>query len=351
MLRTYISIATMLAAGSAALPAQSLVMSLPRQSQRSSITQRVALTDVSIVYHRPLAGGRKVWGGAVPYGQVWRAGANENTTIEFSDPVTIEGQPLAKGIYGLHMLPTADSWTVIFSNMSSAWGSFTYNQKEDALRVTVKPQPAEMHEALTYDFDDPKPDAVTVTLRWEKVAVPFTVKADPAATLANVRNQLRNAPQYLWNGWDDAATWAVDSKTNLDEALTWTARSIQIEERFENLMTRSRVLKDLQRPTESAAARDKAMEIGNAQQVYIYGRQLQSQKQKQDAIAVYRTVAKRFPDHWLGHLAKARVAVADSDFATAMKEAQAAQSAAPEPQKSQLDALKKRIESKEDING
>jgi len=351
MLRTYVSIGVLLAAGAAALPAQSLVMSLPRQSQRSAVTQRVALTDITIVYHRPLASGRKIWGGAVPYGQVWRAGANENTTIEFTDPVTVEGQPLAKGTYGLHMIPAADSWTVIFSKMSTAWGSFTYDQKEDALRVTVKPQPAEMHEALTYDFNDVKPDSAVVTLRWEKLAVPFTVKADPEATLAAIRAQMRNAPQYLWNGWDDAATWCVDNHTNLDEALRWSDRSIQMEERFENLMTKSRILDELKRPTESAAARTKAMEIGNALQVYFYGRQLQTQKKKADAIAVYRSVAKRFPDHWLGHMAKARVAVADADFPTAMKELQAAQNAAPEAQKSQLDALKKRIESKEDING
>ncbi|HEY1496668.1 MAG TPA: DUF2911 domain-containing protein, partial [Candidatus Solibacter sp.] len=139
MLRSCLSIGILLAAGAAALPAQSLVMSLPRQSQRATVSQRVALTDITIVYHRPLVGGRKVWGGMVPYGQVWRAGANENTTIEFSDPVTVEGQPLAKGIYGLHMLPTADSWTVIFSKTAGAWGSFSYEQKEDALRVTVKP--------------------------------------------------------------------------------------------------------------------------------------------------------------------------------------------------------------------
>jgi hypothetical protein len=249
------------------------------------------------------------------------------------------------------MIPTAESWTVIFSKMSTAWGSFTYKQEEDALRVTVKPQAGEMHEALTYDFADPKADSVAVTLRWEKLAVPFTVKADPAATLAGIRNQLRNGPQYLWNGWDDAASWCADNKTNLEEALAWTGRSIQIEERFENLMTKARILKDLERATESAAVRDKAMEIGNPQQVYFYGRQLQTQKSKAEAIAVYRAVAKRFPDHWLGHLAKARVAVADADFATAMKEAQAAQSAAPEVQKPQLDGLKKRIEAKEDING
>jgi hypothetical protein len=350
MLRTYASIGLLLAAGAAALPAQSLVMSLPRQSQRSTVTQRVALTDITIVYHRPLTGGRKVWGGLVPYGQVWRAGANENTTIEFSDPVTIEGQPLARGIYGLHMIPTADSWTVIFSKMSTAWGSFSYNQKEDALRVTVKPQPAEMHEALTYDFDDVKPESAVATLRWEKVAVPFTVKADHEATLANIRNQMRNSAQYSWTGWDDAATWCADNKTNLDEALAWEDRSIQMEERFENLMTKARILDELTRPTESAAARSKAMQLGNAIQIYVYGRQLQTQKKKSEAIAIYRTVAQRFPDHWLGHLAKARVAVADADFTTAMKETQAAQSAAPEVQKPQLEGLKKRIEAREDIN-
>jgi hypothetical protein len=95
MIRNYASLGIILAAGAIALPGQSLVMSLPRQSQRATVSQRVALTDITIAYHRPLAGGRKIWGGLAPYGQVWRAGANENTTIEFSDPVTVEGRPLA----------------------------------------------------------------------------------------------------------------------------------------------------------------------------------------------------------------------------------------------------------------
>src|SRR5690349_18374945 len=97
------------------LAAQSLVMSLPRPSQRSTVSQQIGLTDITVSYHRPLVNGRKVWGAMVPYGQVWRAGANENTTIEFSDPVQIEGQTIPRGIYGLHMIPNADSWTVIFS--------------------------------------------------------------------------------------------------------------------------------------------------------------------------------------------------------------------------------------------
>src|SRR5216110_2515107 len=116
-------------------------LNLPDVSQAAEVKQRIAITDITITYHRPLVNGRKIWGGLVPFGEVWRAGANQNTTIEFSDPVSVEGKPLAKGIYGLHMIPTADSWTVIFSNMSSAWGSYTYKQEEDALRVEVKSRP------------------------------------------------------------------------------------------------------------------------------------------------------------------------------------------------------------------
>ena len=144
--------------------AQSAVLDLPRDSQHAKVIQRVGITDITINYHRPLVKGRKVWGGLVPYGQVWRAGANENTTIEFTDPVTIEGKPLAKGIYGLHMLPTENEWTVIFSKTATAWGSFTYNQSEDALRVTVKPQAAEMKEAMAYEVDDVTPTSAVIAL-------------------------------------------------------------------------------------------------------------------------------------------------------------------------------------------
>src|SRR6202166_3255277 len=123
-------------------------LDLPLASQAAQVKQRIAVTDITITYHRPLVNGRKIWGGLVPFGQVWRAGANDNTTIEFSTPVSIEGKPLPQGKYGLHMIPNPDTWTIIFSKMAVAWGSFTYNQGEDALRVNVKPRPIEMEEAL-----------------------------------------------------------------------------------------------------------------------------------------------------------------------------------------------------------
>src|SRR3954470_19527220 len=192
-------------------------LSLPDVSQMAVVKQRVGLTDMKVTYHRPLVNGRKIWGGLVPLGEVWRAGANENTVVEFSDPVTIEGQALPKGTYGLHMIPTADTWTVIFSKMATAWGSYTYNQAEDALRVTVKPHPAEMEEALEYEFEDLKPESVTVTLKWEKLAVPFKIAATDDATLANIRGQMRGRAQYEWDSANQAANYCLTKKVNLDE--------------------------------------------------------------------------------------------------------------------------------------
>jgi hypothetical protein len=200
--------------------AQSSVLDLPRDSQHAKVLQRIGLTDITINYHRPLVKGRKVWGGLVPYGQPWRAGANENTTIEFSDPVSVEGKPLGKGVYGLHMIPGENEWIVAFSKMHTAWGSFSYDQAEDALRVTVKPHPDEMHEALAYDFDDLKANATTVTLRWEKLAVPFKVEVNNSdVVVENLHKQLRGLAQYTFEGWDDAATYLVDNKIDLEEAL------------------------------------------------------------------------------------------------------------------------------------
>src|SRR5207302_515828 len=201
---------------------ETVMLDLPRQSQHALVTQRIGITDISINYHRPLANGRQIWGKVAPYGEVWRAGANENTTISFSDPVTIEGQPLEKGTFGLHMIPGENQWTAIFSKNSTSWGSFTYKQDEDALRVNVKPQAAELHDALTYDFDELKHDSAVVTLRWEKVAVPFkvAVKVNDLVTV-RIHQQLHGLNQYYWEGWDDAACYFLANKINLDEALTY----------------------------------------------------------------------------------------------------------------------------------
>jgi Protein of unknown function (DUF2911) len=337
--------------GATLAQAQSALLDLPRDSQHAKVMQRVGVTDITINYHRPLVKGRKVWGGLVPYGQVWRAGANENTTIEFTDPVTIEGQPLAKGIYGLHMIPTESDWTVIFSKNSSSWGSFSYKQAEDALRVTVKPRPAEMEEALAYDIEGVTPNSAVVTLRWEKLAVPFKVDVNTHDIVAEkLHDQLRGRAQYNWDGWDDAANYLVAEKYDLEEALKYEDRSIGVEERFENLMTKSRILESLNKREEAAAARSKALAMASGLQLHGYGRQLQIEGKQDQAFEIFRVNMKKNPEHWTAHNEAARIAVAKGDFDTAVKEMKLASAVAPDPFKPALDGITKRLEAKEDIN-
>src|SRR5438094_6456037 len=251
-------------------------LNLPDVSQAAEVKQQIALTDITIKYHRPLVNGRKIWGGLVPYGKVWRAGANENTTIDFSDAVSVEGKPLAKGAYGLHMIPNPDSWTIIFSKTNTAWGSYSYDQKDDALRVDVKPKPlAENDEALEFEFEDLKPNSTAVILKWEKLGIPFTVSVNDAdQTLQNIRAQMKGAGQFAWQAPDQAAQFCLTKKTNLDEALRWADLSIQNEERFENLSTKADILKALNRQDEAKKTWGQALGKAAAPQLYTYGRQL-----------------------------------------------------------------------------
>jgi len=348
----YLGVCIFFAAG-VLLPAQTF-LNLPEESQRAAAMQRIGLTDVTIAYHRPLVKGRKVWGGLVPYGQVWRAGANENTTIQFSDAVSVEGRPLAKGIYGLHMIPGPDEWIVIFSKAAGDWGSFAYDQKEDALRVTVKPQAAEPHEALAYDFDDLKADSAVATLRWEKLAVPFRIAADTKQSVVdNLRSQLRGGVQYSWEGFQEAADYTLQNKIDLEQGLKWANQSIQSEDRFENEIAKSRLLEALKRAPDAAKAHERAVEIGNPLQLYQFARRLQIQEKKQDeAMAVFRIIVKRSPDSLAGHLSQGRLYSAAGNFDGAAKEVKTAQ-AIPgnsDQQVKALDPLIKRLENKEDIN-
>jgi len=330
---------------------ETLMLNLPRNSQHAMVSQRIGITDITINYHRPLANGRQVWGKLVPYGQVWRAGANENTTITFSDPVSIEGQALDKGTYGLHMIPNENEWTVIFSRNSTSWGAFTYKQDEDALRVTVKPQAADAHDALAYDFDDVKADSTTITMRWDKVAVPFKVKVDVNGIVtASIRKQLHGLNQYYWEGPDDAAGYFLANKINLDEALKYEDQSIQSEERYDNLMQKSKILEALNRKPDADSFRAKAIEKANALQLYVYGRQLQGDKKQDEALAIYRSTAKKFPDYWTTHLGMARVYSAQGDFDSAVKEMKLSMTDAPDANKTALAGLLKRLQGKEDIN-
>jgi tetratricopeptide (TPR) repeat protein len=331
--------------------AQSAVLDLPRDSQHSVVMQRIGITDISVSYHRPLVKGRTIWGKVVPYGEVWRAGANENTTITFADPVSVEGKPLAAGTYGLHMLPGENEWTVIFSKDHTAWGSFTYNQADDALRVTVKPKTAEMQEALAYSFDDVKSDSAVVTLRWEKLAVPFKVDVDVHELMkSSLHRQLQGLAQYTWEGWDDAATYLADNKFDLEEALQYEDTSIKTEERYDNLMTKARILDALNRKDDATVARNRALELATSVQLYVYGRQLQQQGKQDQAFEYFRQASKKNPNDWVSHIGTARIYSAQGDFAAAEKEMQLAVGGAPDNQKIFLQPMVKKLGAKQDIN-
>lgn len=346
-----ISFCLAVAALTALSSAQSFVLDLPLQSQRAQVSQRIGITDITISYHRPLVNDRKVWGGLVPYGQVWRAGANENTTITFTDPVTIEGKALDKGTYGLHMIPNADEWTIIFSKNSTSWGSFTYNQAEDALRVNVKPQTAEMHNALTYDFDQVKPDSTVVELEWEKVAVPFKVAVNVHDVVeASLKKQLRNLSQYTWMSWDDAANYLLAEKVALDDALTYANKSIENEDRYENELSKSKVLLALNRKDDATVAQKRALDVASPLQLHFYARGLQAEKRNDEAFVIFRENATKHPDMWFVHSGMARMYCSEGKFDDAAKEMKLALAAAPENQKTYVDGLVKKLEAKQDIN-
>jgi tetratricopeptide (TPR) repeat protein len=331
--------------------AQSALLDLPRKSQNAEVTQTIGITNITLKYSRPLANGRKVWGGLVPYGEVWRAGANENTVITFADPVSIEGKPLDKGTYGLFMIPTADQWTIIFSKINTAWGAFTYKQDEDVLRVTVKPTASDFNDALRYDFDDLKPDSAIVTLRWDKLAVPFKVSVNvPQTVEASLQKQFRGIVQYTWVSYDDAANYFLDAKTDLPEGLKYADLSIQNEERYDNLMTKSRILAAMGKTDEAKTFATQALAKADAPQSYQYARQLQRDNKQDEAFAIYRTIAKKYPTNLFAYAGLARIAVGDGNYDEAVKEMKLAKDAAPENAKNQIQGLINRLEAKENIN-
>jgi len=330
---------------------QATELKLPLISQHGAVTQAIGLTIVTIDYHRPLVGGREIFGKTVPYGKVWRAGANENTTITFSDDVSVEGKPLPAGTYGLHMIPDKEQWTIIFSKNSTSWGSFSYDEKEDALRVNVKPGAGEMFDVLTYTFDDVKVDSAAATLRWDKAVVPFRVSADVKGnTLKSIRNQLRNTGGFTWAGYDEGAQWCLDNNYNLEEALKWEDTSIQNEERFENLETKSRILEAMGKKDESAKTISTAIDKASAIQLYVYARGLQRQGDTKRAFELYPQVPKKDPNSWISHLAEARIASNSGDFAVASKEMKLAIAGAPAANKPFLEPLLAKLEAKTDIN-
>lgn len=268
-------------------------------SPEATVSQVIGLTELEVSYHRPGTNGRAVWGALVPYGQVWRAGANENTTVSFSTPVTVNGTTLAAGTYGLHMIPTAGDWTVIFSRETGAWGSFSYDEKEDAARVTAKPETAPHQERLGYSFDDPTADSVVLAMRWEKLRLPLAIRIDLGRTvLENYKAQLRGLPRFGWQGWNQAANWAAQNGLELDNALAWADRSIGMTRNFTNLRTKALVLAKKGDAATADALTKEALSIATETEINAHGYQLLGEQKVDEAIAMFAKNVKDHPDSW-----------------------------------------------------
>jgi hypothetical protein len=248
--------------------AVSAQVSVPRESQRQEIAQTVGDTKISLIYHRPNVKGRKIWDGLVPYGKVWRAGANEATLFEFSKDVTINGKPLPAGKYSFHIIPAASEWTLIFNKDAGQWGSFQYNEKDDAVRVTSGVQKSDFHEALTYSFNDPKPSEVNVVVSWENVAVPFTVGIGDihGRVIAQFRDAIKARKPEEAGPLNQAANYVATfkQKDSYPEAMGWVDTSIKMKETYSNLSAKARLLKEQGKTPEAIATAEKALAVGRS---------------------------------------------------------------------------------------
>jgi hypothetical protein len=214
---------------------------LPRPSPNATLTQSVGLTDITIKYSRPGVKGRPIWGALVPYDKVWRTGANEATTITFSDEVTIGGTKLPAGTYSLHTIPSHDEWTIVFNNVSNQWGSFTYDPAKDALRIKAKPEKAAFQEWLSFEVPELSTDTATIVIRWENLAVPFTVNTGSTAkAMANIQKAIAEAAKDDWTTPYRAADYAFQSGDNAN-AQAWLDRSMAVKQTMAGLWLKARM--------------------------------------------------------------------------------------------------------------
>lgn len=270
-----------------------------RESQAATVGQRIGLTDITLNYHSPLVKEREIWGKLVPYDAVWRAGANENTTISFTDDVSIGGEEIPAGTYGVHMIPAENEWTLILSKNHWSWGSFFYKEDEDQARIKISTQPAEFQEWLSYTFENPTANSVDAVLRWErmKVIIPISLNINEIV-LNHYLKELSSVPGFFWQGWNQAAWYALQHDTKTDEAMVWVDRSINTNRNFTNLMTKHGLLIKANKTSEAEEVKKEAYSLANESEVNTYGYQLLGAKKLDEAIEVFKWNVNQYPQSW-----------------------------------------------------
>ncbi|WP_207508248.1 DUF2911 domain-containing protein [Telluribacter humicola] len=276
-------------------------------NKKASVSEDIGITTVKVNYSRPAVNGRegKIWGQVVQYGFVdlhygtskaapWRAGANENTTIEFSTRVMIEGKPLEAGKYGFFIAMGEEKATLVFSKFNTAWGSFYYDPKDDALRVEVPVQKVnESVERLKYEFSDQTRNSAVLSLQWEKVKVPFTISVDlHQLQVESFRREFNSGIFYrYWQNMQTAANYCLVNNINLEEALTWADRSVNTyfgDANFLTLSTYAGLLEKVNRKKEADSLMQKALPMGTSLQLLMYGSNLNKMKKHEDAFKIFK---------------------------------------------------------------
>jgi len=344
-------------------------------NQRAEVSQWIGPVKVTIGYHSPGVHARgadragKIWGELVPYGLFdegfgpstatpWRAGANETTTIAFSDPVKVAGKPVAAGTYALFLeLDEKGPWTWILST-HRGWGSYQYDPRNDVLRVPVTPQDAPFTEFLTYGFDDRRIDSATAFLQWERKRVPLRVEVADVYKLYvdRMRAELEGWPGFNYRNWETAARFCVEHNVNLEEALVWADRAIKepfrgaaigVEE-FSTLETKAAVLEALGRDAEGDAVLKKALALPgtSAFEIYRCGARSLSVNKNEAALALFKVNQQRHPEetYWVA-LGLARGFTATGDKKQAVKWWEAALANVPPSQKGSIPRMKQLLES------
>lgn len=374
-MRKYLVASLALVLTSSAALAQ-LTLPSPGDNQKSSVIQNIGLVTVRVDYnspdvHAPSGEDRrgKIWGKLVPYGFYnddfgtctecpWRVGANENTVFTVSHPVRINGQNLPAGSYGLHMVADPNEWTVIFSKNHTSWGSYFYDPAEDALRVKAKPEKAEYNEWLTFEFTDRRPDRATVAMKWEELAVPFTIEVPNSADLyiAQLGRELRSQPGFTPDNWVRAARYALGAK-RLDTALAWAQTAVNApfmgREDFNSLSVLADVQEAKKMTAEARATRDRALMHATATplQLHAYARTQFQKGNKAEAARVWRMNARRFGKQWPVNVGLARAASAEGRYKEALEHARAALAQAPdEPNRKSLQEAIAKLEAGKDMN-
>lgn len=320
-------------------------VTVPQPSPHATVNQTFGISQITIDFHRPRVNDRDIWGALVPWDNVWRAGANENTTITFSHPVRVEGKDLAAGTYGLHMIPTEDRWTVIFSENSTSWGSFSYDEAEDALRVEVEPKKADYAEWLDYGFEDLAAGGATAYLHWENLKVPFRVEADtPELVLANAANELRSRAGFQWQGWAGAANYALQNGIHLEQALEWAEQAVQRQENGQTLGLQAILLTRQGRGEEAESVLAKAMEVGNEAQINQLGYAVMGAGDTDKALTIFAENVRRNPESWNTYDSLGEVQAAKGQTGEAIKNYSKAREMAPEAQHGRIDSILQRLE-------